>query len=226
MIRLVKLHLGYLLSRNNSIIISFVLFIFSLICLYESKFYFSPNQQLLYQNYYQTQYTHSVLIIIEIMLVIIGCYLFSNIKNNTYFILLKVKKSKFYVSKVITNIFVIWMITSLMFGIYLGVGAITKWFVFSFDIVLIYIRILLQTLVYSLITLNFSYLFKTNFAFIFVFFIYIIMKNATYDNIIIQLVNIFIPTLTTNNLSFIILIMNLILYILIGFCLFKRYENY
>ena len=95
MIRLVKLHLGYLLSRNNSIIISFVLFIYSLICLYESKFYLSSNQQLLYQNYYQTQYTHSVLIIIEIMLVIIGCYLFSNIKNNTYFVLLKARANTY-----------------------------------------------------------------------------------------------------------------------------------
>ena len=226
MIKLLRLHLGYLLSRNNIIVLSLIILFYGCVCLFESKFYISNNEQFLYSNQYQVSYDHTIIMISKIILALISCYVFSNIKNNTYFMILGIGKNRFYLSKIMTNILVVIFITIVMFLIYLGVGLLTRWFVLEFKSIKLFCQFTLQSTVLGLISNNLCYLLKTNFAFILTFFLYIVFENIVNENIIIQIISIFFPILFNNNLSFLTQSLSLVLYGLTGFCLFKRYENY
>jgi hypothetical protein len=113
-----------------------------------------------------------------------------------------------------------------MLTIYILCGVITFWYCFDSNIIIEFFITFLQGIVIGLISNNICYLTKTNFAFLFVFFVYIILSNIIELNIFSQILNVFFPAKI--DVDFVIekllLLMNL--YFLTGFCLFKRQENY
>lgn len=226
MFKLVNLNIKYLLTKNNLIIILLVLFSSFVVALILSNCYISVGEQILYQEYYQNQYDYVLLSIYQIILIVLSCYIFSLIKNDSYFVLLKTNKFCFYLSKVISNCLIITLIGIILFFHYLIGGLITKWFSFDKSILYTFSKTLFQSFVFGLISNNLSYLFKTNFSFIFVFFLYIVCQNLLSDNLVSQVINIFVPASLESNKMFFCLLLSIILYFLTGFYLFKRYENY
>ena len=79
----------------------------------------TDNEQFLYSNQYQVSYDHTIIMISKIILALISCYVFSNIKNNTYFMILGIGKNRFYLSKIMTNMLILMKLNILLKNIML-----------------------------------------------------------------------------------------------------------
>lgn len=226
MLRLIWLHLRYFLTKNNLIVLSLVILLYTILGIYASKFYIDCNKQILYNQLYQEEYTYIMFTIYKLIVILFSSYIFSLIKSSSYFVLLNITKIKFYFTKVVSNFIIILFLTFLMLIIYFVFSLITFWYMFDINIITKFLTISLQGMIIGLISSNLCYLVKTNFAFIIVFFLYIIFDNGIEFNIFSQIINVIFPTNIEGEYVILkyFLIMNL--YFLSGFCLFKRQEIY
>lgn len=226
MFKLSRLHFRYFCSKNNIIVFSLIIFIYFLLGLYKSKFYINVNEQVLYKDYYQSEYDYLMFVVFKIIMILFSCYMNSLIKSNNYIVLVRSTKFNFYLTKTLNNTFILFLLSFVMFSIYVLLGFITKWFSFDKQILIKYICVLFQAVSFGLISNNMCYLLKTNLTFIFVFFIFIILENVINSSLICQLINAFIPMQLNDNIDIIFVNLTNILYFITGFCLFKRYEIY
>lgn len=226
MFRLVWLHLRYFLSKNNIIVLCLVFSVYCVLSIIQSKFYVNFNEQVLYYNYYQSEYTYIMTVAYKIIMILFSCYLFSLIKSNSYFVLVKTSKFKFYFTKVLSNCLIIINIFIMMLLIYISSALLTKWYRFDYHIMIDYFKIMLQAIVFGLISNNLCYLLKTNFAFIFVFFLYIILENVLENSIFFQFMNAFLPVFISSDFIHINVILLYFLYFFTGYFQFKRCEIY
>lgn len=226
MLRVIILNLRYLFSKNNLIVLGLILSVYTLLVAYESRFYLSLDEQILNSSSYQSEYNYIIMVVYQLLLMLFSCYIFSLIKNDSFYVLIKTTKLKFYFIKILSNILIVLILACSMFFLYFIFGMFTSWFKFDLSFIRLFLKVFLQSIVFGLISNNISYLLKTNFGFIFVFLVYIVLENTLKANILGQLINVVFPVLKESNLMFFELIIPITLYFFTGFCLFKRYEIY
>lgn len=226
MLRVIILNLRYLFSKNNLVVLGLILSVYTLLVAYESRFYLSLDEQILNSSSYQSEYNYIIMVVYQLLLMLFSCYIFSLIKNDSFYVLIKTTKLKFYFIKILSNILIVLILACSMFFLYFIFGMFTSWFKFDLSFIRLFLKVFLQSIVFGLISNNISYLLKTNFGFIFVFLVYIVLENTLKANIFGQLINVVFPVLKESNLMFFELIIPITLYFFTGFCLFKRYEIY
>lgn len=226
MLRVIILNLRYLFSKNNLVVLGLILSVYTLLVAYESRFYLSLDEQILNSSSYQSEYNYIIMVVYQLLLMLFSCYIFSLIKNDSFYVLIKTTKLKFYFIKILSNILIVLILACSMFFLYFIFGMFTSWFKFDLSFIRLFLKVFLQSIVFGLISNNISYLLKTNFGFIFVFLVYIVLENTLKANILGQLINVVFPVLKESNLMFFELIIPITLYFFTGFCLFKRYEIY
>lgn len=226
MLRVIILNLRYLFSKNNLIVLGLIISVYTLLVAYESRFYLSLDEQILNSSSYQSEYNYIIMVVYQLLLMLFSCYIFSLIKNDSFYVLIKTTKLKFYFIKILSNILIVLILACSMFFLYFIFGMFTSWFKFDLSFIRLFLKVFLQSIVFGLISNNISYLLKTNFGFIFVFLVYIVLENTLKANILGQLINVVFPVLKESNLMFFELIIPITLYFFTGFCLFKRYEIY
>lgn len=226
MLRVIILNLRYLFSKNNLVVLGLILSVYTLLVAYESRFYLSLDEQILNSSSYQSEYNYIIMVVYQLLLMLFSCYIFSLIKNDSFYVLIKTTKLKFYFIKILSNILIVLILACSMSFLYFIFGMFTSWFKFDLSFIRLFLKVFLQSIVFGLISNNISYLLKTNFGFIFVFLVYIVLENTLKANILGQLINVVFPVLKESNLMFFELIIPITLYFFTGFCLFKRYEIY
>lgn len=226
MLRVIILNLRYLFSKNNLVVLGLILSVYTLLVAYESRFYLNLDEQILNSLSYQSEYNYIIMVVYQLLLMLFSCYIFSLIKNDSFYVLIKTTKLKFYFIKILSNILIVLILACSMFFLYFIFGMFTSWFKFDLSFIRLFLKVFLQSIVFGLISNNISYLLKTNFGFIFVFLVYIVLENTLKANILGQLINVVFPVLKESNLMFFELIIPITLYFFTGFCLFKRYEIY
>lgn len=226
MLRVIILNLRYLFSKNNLIVLGLILSVYTILVAYESRFYLCLDEQILNSSSYQSEYNYIIMVVYQLLLMLFSCYIFSLIKNDSFYVLIKTTKLKFYFIKILSNILIVLILACSMFFLYFIFGMFTSWFKFDLSFIRLFLKVFLQSIVFGLISNNISYLLKTNFGFIFVFLVYIVLENTLKANILGQLINVVFPVLKESNLMFFELIIPITLYFFTGFCLFKRYEIY
>lgn len=226
MFKIINLHLRYFFTKNNVIVFLLLFCAYILIGLFESMFYINPSEQILFKETYQSQYDYLMITVFKLIIIVFSTYIFSLIKSNSYFMLLSISKLKYHFSKVISNILVITMLTLFMIIIYLCCACFTKWFALDINIIKTYFIIMAEGVIFGLITNIFCYILKTNFAFIFVFFLFIVCENTFDDSLFCQVLNVFIPVNLTNNGCFIYIPLMIILYFFTSFYLYDKHEIY
>ena len=226
MLRVIILNLRYLFSKNNLVVLGLILSVYTLLVAYESRFYLSLDEQILNSSSYQSEYNYIIMVVYQLLLMLFSCYIFSLIKNDSFYVLIKTTKLKFYFIKILSNILIVLILACSMFSLYFIFGMFTSWFKFDLSFIRLFLKVFIQSIVFGLISNNISYLLKTNFGFIFVFLVYIVLENTLKANILGQLINVVFPVLKESNLMFFELIIPINLYFFTGFCLFKRHEIY
>lgn len=231
MVKYIKIHLTYLINKNNLIVIFIGILIYLIFCFFSSCFYKSIDEQILYEINYRNSYDSFVMSFSKLFLVLFSCYIFSYsfIKNNSYRNILQLTSGSFYLSKIISIIFIILFLN---FSFYLGyvfVGLGTRWFIFNYEMLIYFFRLTLESIILGLISLLVSYLFYNTFPFLIVFFLYMLLENfSNYE--IIHYISIFIPVVNINNsytLSvWVILYIQTIFYLLLGYFLFNKIERF
>lgn len=226
MFKIVNLHLRYFFTKNNLVVFVLLISAYAILALFKSKFYIDVNEQILYKESYQNQYDYLMLTIYKLVIVVFSTYIFSLIKSNSYFVLLSISKLKYHLTKVFSNIVIILCLFLGMFFIYYFFAKITKWYTFNFDILRSFVLYFIQGIIYGLITNNLCYILKTNFAFIFAFFLYVACENILDLSIFSQIISIVIPVNLNLRGNYIYLPLMLFLYFLTSFYLYERSEIY
>lgn len=227
MIHLIILHIKYHFSKYN--IISFICLLIGtfILSLSTSKWTLSYNEQMLYASTIKANSDYLMMAVLKLIIILISSYIFSSFKSNTLILLIKTNKLKFYVSKHISNILIITLVSFGIYFVYNVVGLIfTKWYYFDLWILKEYILLIIKSIIVGLICECLSYILKGRFIFILVYFIYLVLENLISDNILFQVINTFFPVLINKQVGIIQLLLLYYLYNILGFCTFNRYENY
>lgn len=223
----VILHIKYQLSKYNFIIFSIMFIFYIVLALMASKFYLSSNEQLLYKEEIMQSYSYLMLAIEKLMIILISTYIFSNLSSNSLLLLLKSDKLTFFASKTISNIILVLAFNMMFILIYQIVPMIfSKWYYFKIIFFEDAITLSIKSIVIGLIAQFVAYIFKGKFSFILVYFIFLILENVSHENIIFQIVNSVFPVVINKNFGFLQLLVQFILYTILGFWRFLKYENY
>lgn len=227
MVKLIKLNLSYLFNKNNIVLISIMLSVYTLLTFILSRFYINKNDQLLYCEIYKYEYESLIFTTIKLIVNLTSVYIFSIIKNINYFMLLKTTKLKFYTSKILSNIIVITFVLFAFYLIYCVVGlTFTKWFYFDIIDVKRLLVIWVQSLLFGLLTQIISFVFKGGFEFIIIYLIFIISENLDNYDVVYQIINIFMIFNISSLYDIIRIILIASFYYIMGFIVFLKYENY
>lgn len=223
----VILHIKYQLSKYNFIIFSIMFIIYIVLALMASKFYLSSNEQLLYKEEIMQSYSYLMLAIEKLMIILISTYVFSNLSSNSLLLLLKSDKLTFFVSKTISNIILVLAFNMVFILIYQIVPMIfSKWYNFQIIFFEDVITLSIKSIVIGLIAQFVAYIFKGKFSFILVYFIFLILENVSHETILFQILNSVFPVVINKNFGFLQLLVQFILYTILGFWRFLKYENY
>ena len=223
----VILHIKYQLSKYNFIIFSIMFIIYIVLALMASKFYLSSNEQLLYKEELMQSYSYLMLAIEKLMIILISTYIFSNLSSNSLLLLLKSDKLTFFASKTISNIILVLAFNMVFILIYQIVPMIfSKWYSFKIIFFEDVITLSIKSIVIGLIAQFVAYIFKGKFSFILVYFIFLILENVSHESILFQIVNSVFPVVINKNFGFLQLLVQFILYTILGFWRFLKYENY
>ena len=223
----VILHIKYQLSKYNFIIFSIMFIFYIVLALIASKFYLSSNEQLLYSEELMQSYSYLMLAIEKLMIILISTYIFSNLSSNSLLLLLKSDKITFFASKTISNIILVLAFNMVFILIYQIVPMIfSKWYSFKIIFFEDVITLSIKSIVIGLIAQFVAYIFKGKLSFILVYFIFLILENVSHENILFQIVNSVFPVVINKNFGFLQLLVQFILYTILGFWRFLKYENY
>ena len=223
----VILHIKYQLSKYNFIIFSIMFIFYIVLALIASKFYLSSNEQLLYSEELMQSYSYLMLAIEKLMIILISTYIFSNLSSNSLLLLLKSDKITFFTSKTISNIILVLAFNIVFILIYQIVPMIfSKWYYFEICFFEDVLTLSIKSIIIGLIAQFVAYIFKGKFSFILVYFIFLILENVSHENILFQIVNSVFPVVINKNFGFLQLLVQFILYTILGFWRFLKYENY
>lgn len=231
MFKLVKLHLSYIINKNNLIVIGIGIIIFLIVCMFLSNFYKSADLQILYSIEYQNNYDFFVINFSKIFFTLLSCYVFSYsfIKNSDYRIILNTKISKFFITKMISVVFIIFISVLSFYLIYLSVGLLTYFFIFKIEMLLYFVRLFIFSITLGLISLMFSLIFYNVFPFLIVYLLFAFLENfSNYE--FINYLFVFFPNIlifnNSNNFEIVIVLFQFIFYLFLDYLLFYKIEYF
>lgn len=241
MISLIKLHRKYLFNKINLIIIGLII----LLAVVLSTILINPSlnkvdswilRQSLFSNYKQTY-----LMFVKIIMILLSCYLFTihfSKNNDEYKVLLLtiISKRKYFFTKIVTIILLDIIVLMILFTNYILIGRIwNNWFIVKIDIIILFIKILLLSIIYGLISLSLITTFKNIYSLLLSFSLFFFSEILIdfEDNKIVELVSLLIPTVNLENDSIlnmqllenvVMLFVLIILYYLLSYFLYHNRE--
>lgn len=238
---LVKLHRKYLFNKINLIIVSLIIILAIILSTILIEPTLSEVDSWILRESLRNNYEHTYLMFVKIIMILLSCYLFTihfSKINDEYKVLLltTIKKRKFYFTKIWTIISLEIIIISILLLNYILIGSLfTSWFVFTFNLIVVFIKIVLLSIIYGLISLFMVLLFKNIYSVLLsfgVFFFGEIMLDFKKNKIIDILIIIF-PALDLEidnqfNKTFVIIVFGfislIVFYYLMGYFLYLNSE--
>lgn len=200
--QLLKLHRNYLFSKKNTILIIVLLFVLVLGFLWSLKITDNQNHQILFSEDYQKSCEYQTLTIVRVMSVLLSSYLFCHcfIKNNGYSVILNIRRTYFFITKIMTIGWVMFVIILFLLLTYIFEASIfTKWYFFDYHLIINFLKIYELSLIYGFLTFFISYLFNSSFGFCLVFGIFMTMEIIKESNVNLNFLKILFPIIEKSN---------------------------
>ncbi len=234
---MLELHRKYLLSKINVIIIVIVILIITIVLLVSIKLNYSPEIRWLNRETCTSNYLQNMIFAIKLMGIIFASYLMGNAFNlyaDSYSVLFlrnKVGKIKYFFGKLLMLL----IVTTLLLGVLLLVGTtilyiLGSWFTDWQIIFKISLNLITVILVYGLLSIIFTILFKSNFAFVLAIVAFLgmeISSDIINETNIYNVLSIFLPVLNYSDFigNFVVNVMMICTYSLAGGILYYHQNN-
>lgn len=211
---LLRLHGNYLLNKINIIIIGIVIFIGSMLALILIKPFETETSRWITRLISVQNYEQSFIIFVKILMVLLSSYLFGiyfSKSGDDYCTLLtgSINKNKYTISKIITISLTIFFVLFSIVFFHILIGTVfNKWYVASIDIIKHYLEIYMISLSYGFLSIIFIRLFKSIYAAMLPFCLYLVSEvlvDFGTNNIIVRIVGLFFPTTFLNDGNIVLL---------------------
>ena len=191
--KLLKCHISYLFTKNTTIILLLTTILFGVAFFGNASFNDGLRSEVINEYFLNSQF------IVRILLSFIAIFIMANsiyFKNDfyAYFILTNIKRSKYIITKIITNIIVVVLLNSLVFVIFLLIGFIKiKGFYLEESFIKSFVILTLISLIFGFYALILMQIFNNQFIIIIVFGILIISNNLESEDLISEVLLLFFP---------------------------------
>lgn len=200
-----KIHQRFLLNKIN-IIILFVVELFLIVITCINIFSLNKKYSVFYSDEAINEYIGNIIIIVKLIIIPLLCYIWGNAfnKENDSYHLLCNSYFKTRLPYLILKLLFLMVVNIIVIGVYYVVTTIisiffSNWYRYANNLIGLYVALFLIILIYNLISVMFSVLIPSNYAY-FLPIVLLVLGEILSDNLeellIIKIYQLFVPTFT------------------------------